>query len=234
MERNYIKIFIIFSVFVIIFPFSNLPAENIIPPPEVKPEAELSSKSALSAEDKDFLLNLARRTLEQYLKEDTVSAIDAEKISPLLKEIRGCFVTLKKDGNLRGCIGYIQPRRPLCDCVMENAINAATRDGRFPKVGLDELGALTIEISVLTVPENLAIKNRNDLLNRLTSGRDGVILTQGLRKATFLPQVWEHFPDKESFLNALCQKGRMASGCWKKESTKVFTYQAEVFQETKK
>jgi AmmeMemoRadiSam system protein A len=114
---------------------------------------------------------------------------------------------------------------------MENAVNAAIQDPRFPEVNFDELNAITIEISALTVPEPLEIKNRKTLLQVLVPGRDGVILSNGWKKSTFLPQVWEHFVDKESFLNALCEKGGMPRGCWEDEDTEILTYRAEVFKE---
>jgi AmmeMemoRadiSam system protein A len=114
---------------------------------------------------------------------------------------------------------------------MENTVNAATQDPRFPEVNFDELNAITIEISALTVPQPLEIKNRKTLLQVLVPGRDGVILSNGWKNSTFLPQVWGHFVDKESFLNALCEKGGMPEGCWEDEDTEILTYRAEVFKE---
>ena len=190
-------------------------------------------KLFLNTEEKRFLLNVARQTLNHYLKGDPIPKISVESLSPALKEARGCFVTLEQGGNLRGCIGHIQPIKSLCDCVVENAINAASKDPRFPEVDLNELNSISIEISALTVPKKLDIEKRETLFQLLVPGRDGVILRQGWYQATFLPQVWRHFSDEESFLNALCEKGGMPRGCWKDDETEVFTYQAEVFKETK-
>ncbi len=189
------------------------------------------SKTTLTDGEKQYLLTLARKTLIQYMSGKPIKELAKTKLSPALIEKRGCFVTLEKKGNLRGCIGYIQPIKSLCECVMENAVNAATQDPRFPEVNFDELNAITIEISALTVPEPLQIKNRKTLLQILVPGRDGVILSNGWKKSTFLPQVWEHFVDKESFLNALCEKGGMPAGCWEDEDTEILTYRAEVFKE---
>jgi len=189
------------------------------------------SKTTLTSGEQHYLLTLARKTLTHYLSGKPIQELEKTKLSPALIEKRGCFVTLEKKGNLRGCIGYIQPEKSLCECVMENAVNAATHDLRFPEVNFDELKSITIEISALTVPEPLEIKNRKTLLQVLVPGRDGVILSNGWKKSTFLPQVWEHFVDKESFLNALCEKGGMSGGCWEEENTEILTYRAEVFRE---
>jgi AmmeMemoRadiSam system protein A len=189
------------------------------------------SKTTLTSGEQQYLLTLARKTLTYYLSGKPIQELEKAKLSPALIEKRGCFVTLEKKGNLRGCIGYIQPEKSLSECVMENAVHAATQDPRFPEVNFEELNAITIEISALTVPEPLEIKNRKTLLQLLVPGRDGVILSNGGKKSTFLPQVWEHFVDKESFLNALCEKGGMSRGCWEEEDTEILTYRAEVFKE---
>ena len=188
-------------------------------------------KNTLTSGEQKYILFLARKTLIHYLSGKPIEELEKTKLSPALIEKRGCFVTLEKKGNLRGCIGYIQPVKSLCECVIENAVNAATQDPRFQEVNFDELNSLTIEISALTVPEPLEIKNRKTLLQVLVPGRDGVILSNGWKKSTFLPQVWEHFVDKESFLNALCEKGGMPGGCWEDENTEIFTYRAEAFKE---
>jgi len=189
------------------------------------------SKTTLTSGEQQYLLTLARKTLTNYLSGKPIQKLVTTKLSPALIEKRGCFVTLEKKGNLRGCIGNIQPVKSLCECVMENAVNAANQDPRFPQLNFDELNAITIEISALTVPEPLEIMNRKTLLHVLVPGRDGVLLSNGWKKSTFLPQVWEHFVDKESFLNALCEKGGMSRGCWEDEDTEILTYRAEVFKE---
>jgi AmmeMemoRadiSam system protein A len=152
------------------------------------------------------------------------------QLTPTLKEVRGCFVTLNEDGQLRGCIGHIVPQKPLYECVIENAVNAATADPRFPAVQPTELDKLEIEVSVLTLAENVPYSSPDDLLSKLRPGIDGVVLRSGFRSSTFLPQVWEMFSnDKLSFLEALCQKQGSADDCWK--SAKVDVYQAQVFGE---
>lgn len=228
MLNKFVKHILTLSALVALFLSSPVRTESEPTKVELKP----STEKILTKENKKHLLHLARQTLTQYLKDGTLTQLNPEELSPSLREMRGCFVTLNKNGKLRGCVGYIQPIKPLCDCVQENALNAALRDMRFPApVSFDELKSITIEISVLTVPKGLEVKNREDLLNRLVPGRDGLILRNGWHQATYLPQVWEHFSDKESFLNSLCEKGDMQEGCWRDPDTEILTYQAEVFHE---
>jgi AmmeMemoRadiSam system protein B/AmmeMemoRadiSam system protein A len=183
-------------------------------------------------EDRKFLLGLARRTVVQYLENGTKPKPDVEKMSNTLKEDRGAFVTLHKKGALRGCIGFITPRGPLYKAVIENAVNAAVNDPRFPKVTADEVKNLHIEISVLTQPKKLEFDTPEDLMNKLRPLVDGVILTfPGYRQSTFLPQVWEQLKDREAFLSHLSAKAGMSSSAWREPGMEVQTYQAQVFAE---
>jgi len=187
--------------------------------------------SELTDEDRKSLLRLARTTIEAQLKGSS-KVHRPDKITPGLKEKKGCFVTLHKDGILRGCIGTIEPAKSLVSNVEENAINAAFHDPRFPAVKMDELSAIDIEISVLTVPKKLDFKDGKDLLKKLKPKIHGVILSQGWQSATFLPQVWEQLPAREDFLEHLCQKAGMGRECWKDRETTVKIYTAEYFSES--
>lgn len=189
-----------------------------------------NESDSINENDKKFLLNLARKTLESYLSKGTKPDIDEIEISENLKKKQGCFVTLEKNNQLRGCIGHILPQVPLYDCVIENAINAALHDPRFTEVKYDELKDIKIEISVLSLPKILQYSSDEDLLKKLTPYEDGVILKFGSRQSTYLPQVWEQIPDKKIFLSSLCQKAGMPEDCWKK-GAEVYTYRAEVFSE---
>jgi len=189
------------------------------------------SQESVSEKDQEFLLKLARKTLELYLAEGKTPKINEDLLSEELTTVKGCFVTLEKHHQLRGCIGHIVPREPLYKCVIDNAVNAAVNDVRFPKVKYDELKDIEIEISVLTVPEEVSFNSPEELLNKLRPNVDGVIIRSGWHQATYLPQVWENFPNKENFLSSLCQKGGAPRDCWKSPSTKVFSYQAQVFRE---
>ena len=194
---------------------------------------EKNEKELLTKEEQKFLLKLARNTIEQYLKTGKKPAVDETKLTPALKKIHGCFTTLNKNYNLRGCIGRILPQEELYKCVMDNSISAAVNDGRFSPVQYDELKDVKIEISVLTVPKKLEFSSGEDLKNKLRPMTDGVILKKGWNQATYLPQVWESFQTKEEFLSSLCAKGCMDSNCWQDPSIEVHTYQAFVFEDGK-
>jgi len=187
----------------------------------------------VSLEDKDrvVLLKLARSAIISELMKDRSSIVKPRDISPVLKEKRGCFVTLHQGGLLRGCIGTIEPTTSLLSCVEENAINAAFRDPRFSPLARDEIDAVDIEISVLTAPRVLKFIDGEDLKKHLVAGVHGVILSQGYRRSTFLPQVWEQLPQKEAFLEHLCLKGGMPRSAWRESSTRVEVYEAEYFSE---
>ncbi len=200
------------------------------------------NKFMFTLEQQKYLLNLARRTLEHYFQTGKKLVIDeSELLDAGLTQKRGCFVTLhkrsfakasaRKNGELRGCIGHIEPIQPLYLDVIENALSAAFDDNRFAPVQQYELLEIDIEISVLTVPKKLAYFSVDDLLNKLQPLRDGVIIRKGLRGATYLPQVWEDLSDKEEFLSSLCLKAGLQSDEWRKGGLEVQVYQAEVFGE---
>ena len=185
----------------------------------------------LTKEEQATLLNLARTTLDTYIKTGKKPNLDTFELTDSLKKVQGCFTTLNKNNMLRGCIGHILPQEELYKCVMDNAINAAVNDPRFQPVIEDELDDIDIEISVLTVPQKLDFSSGEDLENKLRPIVDGVVLKRGFFQSTYLPQVWEQLPDKDLFLSNLCQKGGMSADCWKDTSTEVYTYQAFVFAE---
>ena len=187
--------------------------------------------SALTDADRKNLLILARSAIESELTADA-KIKRPESNSPPLEEKRGCFVTLHKNRMLRGCIGTIEPVRSLVFNVEENAIKAAFNDPRFPPMEKNELTTVDIEISVLTVPKALDFENGEDLKKKLLPGVHGVILSREWHGATYLPQVWEQLPDKESFLEQLCQKAGMEGSCWQDTKTQVKIYQAEYFSES--
>ncbi|MEA2037688.1 MAG: AmmeMemoRadiSam system protein B [Nanoarchaeota archaeon] len=186
----------------------------------------------LTGEEKEVLLNLARETVDLYVKEGRIPEVNEEGLSPKLTKVQGCFTTLNKDRNLRGCIGHILPQEELYKCVMDNAINAAVNDRRFKPVTKEELEDINIEVSVLSVPQKIEFSSGDNLKNKLRPMIDGVVIKQGFYQSTYLPQVWANFNnDKEQFLTSLCRKGGMSENCWQDTSTEVFTYQAFVFEE---
>jgi AmmeMemoRadiSam system protein A len=186
--------------------------------------------TTITNEDRAALLRLARSSIEAKLVKEMM-VIRPEKLTPALKENRGCFVTLHKNGALRGCIGTIEAIKPLVDSVEENALNAAFRDHRFSSLEEKELKDINIEVSVLSVPQELSFEDNNDLKRKLKKGIHGVILSSGWHKATFLPQVWEQLPEVENFLEHLCIKAGMGKDCWKNKTTRIQTYETEFFSE---
>ena len=124
------------------------------------------------------------------------------------------FVTLKRAGQLRGCIGSLRPVRPLGVDVRANAIAAAFSDPRFPPLAVFEFEEVVVEVSLLTADERIDVVDEDDLLARLRPGLDGLILQYGQRRATFLPQVWDALPDPRDFLAALKQKAGLPQDFW--------------------
>ena len=185
----------------------------------------------LTAEEKDTLLELARGALEAGVRSQTLPPLDLDALSPRLQAEGASFITLTIDGNLRGCIGALEPYQSLAEDVREHAVAAALQDFRFPNVGPDELPQIAIEVSRLTPPTPLEYTTPEDLLSRLRPGIDGVVLRDGPRRATFLPQVWEKLPDPSDFLANLCYKMGAAPDQWRKKHLDVLVYQVEEFHE---
>jgi AmmeMemoRadiSam system protein A len=185
----------------------------------------------LSAAERKFLLELARKTLRSVTANGSLPEVAAKDVPPKLTEKKACFVTLTKNGALRGCIGHLTAIEPLHQAVAENARNAALRDTRFPSVQPDELDQIRIEISVLTDPQPLPFTSPDDLLSKLHPNEDGVLLHIGPRTATFLPQVWAQLPDKAEFLNHLSQKAGCESSAWRGKDVSVSIYHVECFEE---
>jgi uncharacterized protein len=182
----------------------------------------------------ETLLKLARASIETKLCTENQNFDDIKaKISTksIFKEDRGVFVSLHKHGNLRGCIGNIEPIKTLGDSVEENAQSAAFQDTRFSPLTYEELLDTQIEISVLTKPEKLDFKDGHDLISNLRPNIDGVFIKKGYHRATFLPQVWNQLSDPELFLSHLCSKAGMSANEWEKGSVEVYTYQVQLFEE---
>ena len=182
-------------------------------------------------EQKKFLLDLARRAIENRLYTGKTLRIDEDEVDTELKEDRGVFVTLTINGNLKGCIGHIIPVQPLYEDVIENAISAAFNDPRFNPLSKDALDQIKIEISVLSLPKKLDYNDSRNLLEKLTPLKDGVIIKKDYQQATYLPQVWEDLSDKSLFLTSLCSKAGLHSDEWKKGELEIETYTVEKFEE---
>lgn len=156
------------------------------------------------------LLRIARNAIGEHfgLAVTPVSAME-ELTTP-----GASFVTLTQGGKLRGCIGSLQPYRPLADDVAGNAIAAAFQDPRFAPLSAEELAHTRVEVSLLTVAEPIAFTDEADALTRLRPGIDGVILSCGERRSTFLPQVWESLPEARQFMAQLKLKAGLPADYW--------------------
>lgn len=182
-----------------------------------------------TAEQGKILLRLARQTIAARLGQG-----EAAEIAPAgmgFEQQRAVFVTLKKQGRLRGCIGNLEPVGSLWQGVRDNAVNAAFNDYRFPPLSADELAELRIDISVLSPPTPLEYSDADDLLARLRPGRDGVILSVGSSRATFLPQVWQQLPRPEDFLGHLCRKAGLSDTAWRDKHPAIRIYTVQSFEE---
>jgi AmmeMemoRadiSam system protein A len=193
---------------------------------------QAQSQPTVSPEDRQQLIRLARQTIEEVVRLGRQPEVDPSGLSSRLREKTGCFVTLEIAGQLRGCIGHIVPREPLYQAVIDNARSAATRDMRFSPVTVEELPRIEVEVSVLTVPVPLAFESPEDLLQKLRPHHDGVVLSVGARRATFLPQVWEKLSAKEVFLQHLSTKAGLGPDGWRSPEAKVDIYHVEAFKES--
>ena len=189
----------------------------------------------LSLEEGTFLVKLARRAVENYLKSGEVLAVPSD-VSPKLKELCGVFVTINKVGRgrkeLRGCIGFPYPTTMLVQAVIESAISSATQDPRFPPLRPDELDDVVFEVSVLTPPQLVKVQNPKDYCSKIKVGRDGLIVERSFYKGLLLPQVpveWKW--DEETFLCQCCIKAGLPPDSWLLDGTKIYTFQAIIFEE---
>ncbi|MGM0442067.1 MAG: AmmeMemoRadiSam system protein B [Elusimicrobiota bacterium] len=192
-----------------------------------KNEKKETQYRVLTDSQQKQLLNIARETLENYVRKDKKPRINTGDED--LQKKRGVFVTLNKQNQLRGCIGHIFPVDKLYKSVIDMTVSAASEDPRFNPVQPEELEDINIEISVLTVPEEVSGADKIKL------GRDGVIVKKGMRQGVYLPQVAEETGwSKEKFLSSLCSsKAGLSPDAWKKKTTKLLTFRAQVFSEEK-
>lgn len=195
------------------------------------------SEDEFSVEEGTMLINFARDNIEFFLKNDRRIPIP-NLIKEKFTNKYGAFITLNKynvQGNpLRGCIGYIEPKYSLYDVIHKISINSAIEDSRFPSVSSEEMDNIIIELSILTPPKLIEINDPMEYLNKIVIGRDGLIVEKGMRRGLLLPQVpidhnrnW----DVETFLSQTCVKAWLDSQAWKDLSTKVYSFQAILFEE---
>ena len=197
-------------------------------------ENKQGMEAPLTEQQGQALICLARSVISSRLGLAQDSFCDAAVLAePALQQHRGVFVTLTIGGQLRGCIGSLVATCSIVDGVRENAVNAAFVDPRFPSLTVDEFATVEIEISILSEPQALEYSDGDDLVGKLRPNIDGVIISKGSGRATFLPQVWVQLPDPESFLNHLCQKALLPMASWQDGSLAVQTYTVQYFHESR-
>lgn len=179
----------------------------------------------VSQEDGLKLLKLARDTVSLYFDNKTVEGSYLKKFN----EKQGCFVTINKNKQLRGCIGFPEPVLPLYEAIIQAAKSAAFEDPRFEPLKKKELSEIKFELSILTVPELIKVKKSEDYLNKIKIPGDGLIINnQGL----LLPQVFTEYKSTlEQALQMTCQKANLSSDAWKDLNNKIYKFQAQIFSE---
>jgi len=193
----------------------------------------------LSIEEGAAGVRLARKALDAALgphrpESDPVDAVERQPLPPVFDEPRGVFVTLKRypDGALRGCIGYPLPVLPLRSALARAAVSAALEDYRFRSVRQVDLGHLTLEVSVLTVPVALPSGTPEEMVRAVTVGRDGLIVDGLGSSGLLLPQVApEQGWSAEELLDGTCEKAGLPTNAWRDHRVKVRRFEAEVFHE---
>ena len=184
-----------------------------------------------------FIVKLARKAVEEWVTKRI--KIQPPKEAPkILFEKAGVFVTLNRLHNeeeeLRGCIGYIIPIKPLVEAVIDVAISAATEDPRFPPVEPKELDSIIVEVTVLTPPTKIDVKDPLEYPQKIEIGKDGLIVKYGPFSGTLLPQVpVEYNWDAETFLEHLCWKAGLNKDCWKNKEVEIYKYQGAIWKELK-
>jgi len=162
--------------------------------------------SSPEPEVRETLIAVAQASIEHGWRFGRPLFVDPSRHAPALREPRASFVTLRQHGELRGCIGTVEARRPLVCDVAENAFAAANRDPRFSPLLPEECAGTEIHVSILSPPEPLEFRDEDELLARLEPGVHGLWIAAGARRATFLPQVWEQLPEPRHFLARLLEK----------------------------
>lgn len=183
---------------------------------------------SLNESEKNSLLQLAKASISHGLKTGQPLTVNLQNYATALTENRASFVTLERQGQLRGCIGMLEAVRPLVQDIAENAFAAAFRDPRFPPLTAAEFVDLDVHISILSPAELLHFSSEQDLIAQLQPGLDGLILQEGHQRGTFLPSVWEQLPSPQQFLQHLKQKAGLPSHYWS-DTLKVSRYRTDMF-----
>lgn len=185
----------------------------------------------LSDEDGQTLVKTARLVVTEYLKEGKKIEL-SEEIKSRFSYKSGVFVTLNKKEDLRGCIGFPTPDRILHQSLLDAAIASSTEDPRFPPVRFEELDDITFEVTVLTPPVEISVKDTAEYPKMIKIGRDGLIVKWKFGAGLLLPQVpVEYGWSEEEFLSHTCEKAGATPNYWKQKSAKILKFEGIVFKE---
>jgi len=183
----------------------------------------------LTAAEEQTLLQVARLTLEKWVRERKYPSdkdLASFDITPALEQKTGVFVSIHKLGELRGCIGYVTGTTSILHSVIENTMNAASEDPRFPPIGAEEIDMVDLEISVMT-----PLAQVKDV-ETIEVGKDGLVVERGFHRGLLLPQVAKEWGwDKYEFLEQTCRKAGLPADAYKKKDTKIMRFRAQVFGE---
>ncbi len=191
----------------------------------------MSEKHKLTLEQGIELIGLAKRAVEAQVK--GVELVEDENLEAVYAEPRGCFVTLFKEGQLRGCIGYPQPVLPLYAALVSAARDVTQRDPRFLPVKPEELVKINVEVSVLTPPTLIGVTEPQDYLENIIIGEDGLYIRADFGSGLLLPQVAsERDWDVLTFLEHTCYKAGLPLNAWKDiERVHIYKFQSQIFEE---
>jgi hypothetical protein len=182
----------------------------------------------------EYIENNYQKLIPQLCKIILKSGFEKGKVTiqypQILDEDGACFVTLEKDGKLRGCIGSIVAHRPLITDLVENTKNAAFNDRRFKPVTADEVDSLKINVSILTPAYQMEFNGEEDLLNKITPKKDGLIIIDGEHQGVYLPSVWDEIPEKKDFLNSLKEKAGLSADYWS-DNLKAYRFETIYLKE---
>jgi len=188
----------------------------------------MSSTETIAVEHQRLLLDVARSSIWQGVREGRALTVKAADYPEPLQAQRATFVTLNVEGRLCGCIGALAAYQPLVCDVAEHAHAAAFQDPRFPPVVTAEVNCLELHISILSPPQPMSFSDEADLLTQMRPGVDGLILGDGGRRGTFLPSVWEQLPQPGEFLTHLKRKAGLPGDYWS-DTLEVSRYTTQSF-----
>lgn len=181
--------------------------------------------------ERALMLQLAEASIRHGVSRGVPLPVELEEFPETFRDAGACFVTLNRHGMLRGCIGSLEPHRPLLVDIVHNAFAAAFSDPRFPPLAAAELHELELHISILSAATPISFRSEADLIAQLQPGIDGLIIEERGRRGTFLPSVWESLPQPREFLRHLKMKAGLPADYWS-DTVRMSRYHTESFGHT--